>query len=339
MNNQFNVGIFSPSFEAPAIWPNLYLLGKNLLKDTLSPYHIVEGEGIATANDRIENKIRDWNCMSTLDLVFTTLGGNCGAKYANNLNLENFNGKFFGFSDCTHYHNQLWLAGKKSYYGCSIMNQFALSEGMDTYTKKYFNHAVKSNKNIEILPSTVFCDTDLNWGEVDKMLSLGELAKIPARNFEINPGYKWDCDDKACVTGVSWGGCLESIEQMIDNKSPLPKTLKGVILVIETANTPRMEYIVNVIEKINRVLPLSEVLGVLVGRPKVSQIGKVVKYDDKLEYYNNQIKSIIQCFRKFNSKAPIVFGLDFGHTNPQVCIPLNSSITIDCINKKVIADF
>jgi muramoyltetrapeptide carboxypeptidase LdcA involved in peptidoglycan recycling len=52
-------------------------------------------------------------------------------------------------------------------------------------------------------------------------------------------------------------------------------------------------------------------------------------------FFQDQRAAMLRALDEYNPGVPTVFGLDFGHTDPQVLIPYGGSMTVDGINGTV----
>ena len=116
---------------------------------------------------------------------------------------------FFGYSDNTHFANFLWLAGIPSYYSSSLHTQFALNGRMDLFTVGYIKKALFESGEVELTSSEMFNDIGLDWNDPLNMTK--ELA------YEKNDGWFWDGEGR--IAGRTWGGCLESMDEMLRHGS------------------------------------------------------------------------------------------------------------------------
>lgn len=69
--------------------------------------------------------------------------------------------------------------------------------------------------------------------------------------------------------------------------------------------------------------------GVLVGRPAARSHLEDRPPAEREAYRENQREAIAGVFDRYNPEAPIVFGLDFGHTWPTTPIPIGGRVEID----------
>lgn len=75
--------------------------------------------------------------------------------------------------------------------------------------------------------------------------------------------------------------------------------------------------------------------GFLVGRVK-ARSHLVDRSKEEREDYREQIQeTIVDIITPYNSTAPIVLNVDFGHTNPIVPVPIGGMVTIDSQNNDI----
>jgi len=183
------VAILSPSFAAPAVWPHVYELGLERLRNVfdLEPVEYPATKKLsATGEERSRDLIAAFE-DSNIKAVIATLGGDDQVTYVKHLPVEVFakNPKpFFGFSDNSHFQNHLWLAGVPSYYGGSIFTQFAMQQKMHELTVDYLRKAFFETGECELVASTVYNDVGLNWDDPANLHR--------ERLMETNDGWHWD---------------------------------------------------------------------------------------------------------------------------------------------------
>ena len=331
------VAIVSPSFVAPAVWPHVYELGIKRLREVfgLEP---VEYPFAAKLEASAEEKASDlMNAFSDPDIkaVISTLGGDIQVTYIKNLPHEPFvnNPKpFFGFSDNSHFANFLFLNRIPSFYGAALFTQFAHEKEMNPYTVKYIQHALFDEGEFELLPSELFNDLGLDWD--DKSL----LGK--ERDYEPNEGWSWDGDQN--TEGLLWGGCVESVDEMLRHGVPIPslEQFNNIVLMMETSEEiPAADYVSRVFRALGERGILEQIKGVCMGRAKAREFDKLRTPEERKAYRQEQQETVAKTVRSYNKQIPIVQNMDFGHTEPQVPMPYGNKIRIDARKKRVFADF
>jgi muramoyltetrapeptide carboxypeptidase LdcA involved in peptidoglycan recycling len=204
------VAVLSPSFAAPGKFPDVYELGLKRLREVfkLEPVEFPTTRKLgATSDERAKDLISAFE-NSDIKAVIATIGGDDQITYVKNLPQQPFiaNPKpFFGFSDNTHFENFLWLNGVPSYYGGSLFTQFAMQTRMDDFTVQYLRHAFFDTGEYELSASSQYNDIGLDWSNPSNL----EKERI----YEKNDGWCWDGAINA--EGISWGGCVESIDEIL----------------------------------------------------------------------------------------------------------------------------
>lgn len=331
------VAIVSPSFAAPAVWPHVYELGLKRLREVfeLEP---VEYPATAKLDATVEEKAADLVAAYSdpeIKAVISTLGGDIQVTYIKNLPSEPFVNNprpFFGFSDCSHFSNSLFLNGIPSYYGAALFTQFAHQKEMNPYTVQYIKHALFDEGEVELLPSESFNDIGLDWGDPANL--------VKERQYEPNEGWVWDGNKNA--EGVLWGGCVESVDEMLRHGVQIPslEQFEDIVLMLETSEeVPSAGYVMRFFRALGERGILERVKGLVVGRAKAQEFHILRTPEERAAYRKDQQETILKTVRTYNKEIPIVQNMDFGHTEPQVPMPYGNSIRIDSGNKKTFAQF
>lgn len=331
------VAILSPSFAAPAVFPEVYKLGLQRIREVfeLEP---VEFPATAKLGASAEERAKDFIVAFESDEikgVIASLGGNDQVIYVKNLPSAPFvkNPKpFFGFSDNTHFANFLWRNNIPSFYGASVMTQFAMQGEMDAYTVEYIKNALFNEGEFELRPSDKYNDIGLDWKDVSKLNT--------RREYENSEG--WFYDGNVSAEGILWGGCIESIDELLRHHIEIPtiEQFKTVVLMVETSEEiPNADYVNRVLRALGELNVLSSVRGVLVGRPKAWEFNNQKTTDEKTAYRQEQRETILKTVRRYNSEIPIVQNMNFGHTDPQIPMPYGNKVRIDTRTQKMFANF
>ncbi|QQS23317.1 LD-carboxypeptidase [bacterium] len=333
------VGIVSPSFAAPGMWPHMYELGLKRVREVfgLNP---IDYPATAKLGASSQERTADLVAAFTdpqVKAVIASLGGDDQVTYVKNISPEPFvqNPKpYFGYSDNTHFMNFLWLNGIPSYYGGSIFTQYAMQNKMDEFTVKYLKLALfEESQEVELTFSPVFNDVGLQWNDPETINM--------TREYEPNEGWYWD-GAAGEAKGITWGGCLESIDEILRHgvATPALEDFDNIILFLETSEEmPDARYVRRVLRALGERGVLARVQGVLVGRPKAWHFGREKTPEEKQVHRAEQRETFVKVIRDYNKTVPIVQNMDFGHTDPQICLPYGGEARIDCTNKKVFVKF
>lgn len=331
------VAIVSPSFAASGVWPHVHQLGLQRLKDIfeLEP---VEYPATAKVDATVEEKAADLvAAFSDPDIkaVISTLGGDIQVTYIKNLTPEIFENNpkpFFGFSDNSHFSNFLFLNNIPSYYGAALFTQFAQQGEMDEYTVKYIKHALFDEGEYELVSSKMYNDVGLGWDDP-------ELLK-EYRKKEPSDGWFWNASQDG--EGLLWGGCVESVDEMLRHGVDIPslEQFQDIVLMLETSEEiPTADYVKRVMRAFGERGILECVNGVLIGRPKAWEFDKPHTAEEKSAYREAQREAVLSTVRQYNQFIPVVQNLNFGHTDPQIPMPYGNKVRIDSKKKKIFATF
>lgn len=331
------VAIVSPSFAAPGKWPHVFQLGLSRIRDVFELEPVIF-PAVAKLNATLEEKAGDLISAfenNEIKAVISSLGGDIQVTYIKNLPVEPFiqNPKpFFGYSDCSHFSNFLFLHGVPSFYGAALFTQFAHQKEMNPYTVKYIKHALFDEDEFELVPSESFNDLGLDW-ENESLLE-------SEREYEPNDGWLWDGNKNA--EGLLWGGCIESVDEMLRHGTeiPSPKQFENMVLMMETSEEiPTADYVMRFFRALGERGILEVINGLIVGRAKAREFDKLRSPEERVAYRKAQQETIVKTVRAYNKDIPIIQNMDFGHTEPQIPMPYGNILRINSIDKKVCATF
>lgn len=337
LNKGDKVAILSPSFAAPGLWPHVYELGCQRLRDVfgLESVEFPTTKKLGASGEERTIDLIDAFENKEIKAVIASLGGDDQITYINKLSKEPFidNPKpFFGYSDNTHFINHLWLCGIPSFYGGGLFTEFAMQKEMDEFTVKYLKHAFFDDGLFELKSSSIFNDIDLNWdnpSDLDKK-----------RRYQDNDGWYWDGTNND--DGITWGGCVETVDELLRHGAIIPslEDFKNIVLCFETSEEiPSHAYFRRVLRAFGEKEILRNIKGLLIGRPKAWEFNKQNSDEEKKEYKKGQIEMVLEIVRKYNKAIPIIQNLDFGHTSPQICLPMGKFIKINSTKKVISAEF
>jgi muramoyltetrapeptide carboxypeptidase LdcA involved in peptidoglycan recycling len=332
------VAILSPSFAAPGKWPQVYELGLKRLRDV---FELIPVEYPTTAKIGASGEERAQDLIAAFEdpeikAIITSIGGDDQVTYVKNLPSEPFanNPKpFFGFSDNSHLCNFFFLNDIPSYYGGALFTQFAMQTEMDEYTVKYLKHALFEEGEIELMASSIYKDQGLSWNDPNTLNM--------RREEWANEGHVWSQAPQN-TEGILWGGCLESVDEMLRHNIPMPtlEQFENIILMLETSEElPSADYVFRVLRALGERGILAIVQGVLVGRAKAWEFDKPNTQEEKETYRREQQDAFEKALKRYNPTIPLVQNLNFGHTDPQIPMPYGSGVRIDVSSKKIFATF
>ncbi len=322
-----SVGIVSPSFVAPAVFPMEYDLGLSRLREQfgLNPIELPHvRDGNASKQDKMDDLIQAFTDPK-IKAVITTIGGDHQAEYVHKLSAEPFRNNpkpFFGYSDNTHFSNFLFMNGIPSFYGGCIYTEYAMQGEMHPFTERYAKTALFSGGKQSLEASKDFNDEDLMWGVKENLER--------HRRYQPNEGWYWD--GKRDGRGYLWGGCIESLDDILRHGRAIPSLadFEKIVLFLETCEeiSPAM-YVKRVLRAFGERGILSRIQGVLVGRPKAWFFDKTYSDEEKVAYKQAQRDAVLQTVRAYNPTVSVIQNMDFGHTSPSLCLPYGGEVKIE----------
>lgn len=252
----------------------------------------------------------------TIKGIFSCIGGNESIRMLPYIDFDIIreNPKVvIGYSDTTVSHFICLKAGLSSFYGPSVLAEFAENVKMFDYTKCWFEKAIFDTTQIgEIKSSEIWTSEYLSWDISNKDMQ---------RNTYKHEGYEI-LQGKGTAKGKLIGGCIEVLEMLKGTEIwPSRKQWENSILFIETSeDTPEPTYLEYWLRNYGSQRILNLVNGIIIGKP----------YDNK--YYEEYKQVILKVVRdELGLKhIPIIYNMNFGHTAPMITIPYGSKAEIDC---------
>ncbi|WP_418282338.1 S66 family peptidase [Halorubrum sp. DTA98] len=259
--------------------------------------------------------------------VIATIGGSDQLRVLQHLDPETLREnppRFFGMSDNTNLQLLLWNAGIVSYNGGQLMNELAVPGELPTYTERYCRRAFFDASIGAIEPADEWTDEPSTW-----WTDPSEMGSSPA--YEPNPGRRWEGADRQ-VEGRLWGGSRAIVEWQLaaDRYLPEPAELDGAVLCLETAETvPEPEAVGATLLCLGERGLLERFDGVVVGRPPTRSFLREPPAEGRMAYRERLYDAIVAQVDRYNPDAPVVLGLDWGHTTPIAPLPIGGRIRLD----------
>lgn len=247
--------------------------------------------------------------------IFSNIGGSESIRLLPYIDMDVIRDNpkiFIGYSDSTVTHLFCHKAGISSFYGPAILMDFAENVEMHEYTVEVLKKALFSVDPIgEIKPALEWTSERLEW--------LIE-NKDKKRNMNPNQGYEL-LQGSGIARGRLIGGCIEVLEFAKGTSLwPAEKYWKDSILFFETSEelpTPsQLEYW---LRNYGTQGILQQASGIVFGKPQNE------KY---YEEYKDTIRLIMKELDLEN--LPILYNLNFGHTEPKFVLPYGVMAEINC---------
>lgn len=320
LSHSDKVAVLSPSNGLPGLFPWVQDLGLERLREIfkLEPVEYPTTRRMGSSLEDRANDIMAAFSDPAIKAVIASIGGNDQVKLLKLLDasvIQRNPKPFFGFSDNTHLHIYLSNLGIPSYYGGSIMTQFAMQGSMMGITVESLKKALFDGGTLVTQGSNEYNDVSLSWAD--------ESLLNTHRVMEANDGLKWDGTNDA--EGLLWGGCIESMvaQCAAEKYLPKPEEMTGKILFLESSeNIPPHWVAKYLLTGLGERGWYNRLTGIMIGRPKAWNPERQWHAKQKDEYRQKQRETVVTTVREYNMEIPIVQNVDFGHTDPQIVLPI-----------------
>jgi muramoyltetrapeptide carboxypeptidase LdcA involved in peptidoglycan recycling len=316
LNPGDTIGIISPSWGGAGAFPHRVEQGiKHLsslgFKVELAPHTLNQMGFISdTAGNRAQD-IHDMFADPAIKAIIASIGGDHACHLLPLLDyelIEEHPKIFMGFSDITVLNVALWTkTGLTTFNGPALIPDFAEYPKMLNYTERYFLKAVTEIEPIgKVEPSPQWTEEFLDWG----------LKKDLERSRMLSHSNGWTWLKKGQAEGRLVGGCIESL-QHLRGTSFWPNWDKTIFFFETSEEKPSPETVDGILMDYENMGVFEKLRGLIVGRPmSYSEIEKQTLRERIME-------------RTQSYSFPIITDMDFGHTSPQITLPLGCMARID----------
>ena len=254
----------------------------------------------------------------TIKGIFSNIGGSESIRLLPYIDFDVIRDNpkvFIGYSDSTITHLFCHKAGISSFYGPAILMDFAENVEMHEYTVEALKKTLFTASAIgEIKPATEWTSERLEWIIENK---------DKKRKMNANQSYEL-LQGTGKAQGRLIGGCIEVLEFAKGTTLwPAEEYWENSILFFETSEElPTPANIEYWLRNYGTQGILQQAKGIIFGKPQNE------KY---YEEYKESIRLIMKELSLEN--LPILYNLNFGHTEPKFVLPYGAMAEIDCENR------
>lgn len=256
----------------------------------------------------------------SIKAIICSIGGDDSVRMLPFINYEIIKNNpkiFMGYSDTTVSHFIMNKAGLVSFYGASIMTDFAEYVKMFDYTKNAVENILfKDSKGYEIKSSDTWSNDFVPWKEenIEKKLIKEE------HHYEVISG-------SGVIKGKLMGGCIDVFPMILETEIwPKKDEWKNKIMLVETSEEKMSpEYLLFFLRNLGAQGILNVIKGIIVGKPQDE-----VYYEEYKEMY-------LKVLKEFNvENLPILYNVNIGHAYPNGVLPLGIEYLIDLDKKQIV---
>lgn len=328
------VAVVSPSSRLASRFSAPYELGVTRLRQDLGLVP-VEYPTTRAAHASPEERARDLHAAfadPSVRAVVASIGGDDELKVLAHLDpdvIAEHRKPFFGYSDNTNLHLFLWSLGIVSYHGCAVMVQLGRPGSMHPVTLGSLRQALFERGAHPLRPAEDYQDEEGDWNDPDALAT--EPETFPS------DGWSWH-GPAVSVRGPGWGGSLEIVDFHLRTARYLPPEdwFDGAILFLETSEElPPASYVYRVLMCMGERGLLSRFAALMWGRPKAWSHEQRNTAEQKRRYIEEQREAVLIAMDAYNPIAPVVWGVELGHTEPQHIIPSGGEIIVNGIDQVI----
>jgi muramoyltetrapeptide carboxypeptidase len=310
------IGVIAPSWGGPAAVPHRVENGVRFLESL--GYRVVLGAHAMGERGYVsgtpEERAADVNGFFAdpgVHAIVAAIGGDHSCHLLPLLDFELIrrNPKILvGFSDVTVLNLAIHArTGLVTFNGPALMTDFGEYPEPPAYTVENFLRVVARAKPAGALaPAAAWTEEFLDWRE--------KLDLTRARALTPSPGWSWLKPGRG--VGRLVGGCIESMEHL--RGTPYWPEMDGAIWFFETSEAaPLPAYVDAVLQDYENMDVLGRLNGMVVGRP--------MRYTDEQKAQLREV--VLERTRRYG--FPIVADVDFGHTSPQLTLPIGCRAELD----------
>jgi muramoyltetrapeptide carboxypeptidase LdcA involved in peptidoglycan recycling len=329
LNRGDKIATVSPSWGGPSVFPHRYQAGIRQLQEEFG-LQVVEMPNTLRDADWLSRnpRARAEDLMQafadpSIKGIFATIGGDDSIRLLPflDVNIIRNNPKIFlGYSDTTISHLVCYKAGLVSFYGPSIMAEFAENCGMFPYVVQSLRTTLFSSSRIgEVKPETEGWTAErIDWADPANQQIKRKLTPSTGWKFLQGNGAR---------RGHLMGGCLEVFDWLRGTEF-FPDRWQDAILFLETSEeAPPPELVARTLRVFAAMGILSRLSGILFGRPGGGvPLKKFEEYDQAILQVVNHEEGLTQ--------LPVITHMDFGHTSPMFVLPYGLQAEIDAQGKR-----
>lgn len=322
------VAAISLSSGFAAIVPHRYAAGKRQIEATFGVKVIETPNALRDPdwlyrNPQARAEDLHWALEnSEVRAIFSTIGGDESVRILPHVSLELIRQHpkiMMGFSDTTVALTSFLRAGAAGFYGPSVLCDLAENCGIRSFVSKAVRGALFAGEPFELEAAESWSEESIDWRDPTNLSR--------QRNFVAGDGWVW-LQGHSRVAGRLVGGCLDALEFLKGTRWWIPKKLwDGAIFFAETSEeAPAPSLVAYWLRNYGSQGILRRLSGMLIARP--------MKYTREMTHtLYAEIRRVLAEFGR--EDLTVVANMDFGHTSPQMVIPIGCRAMIDPLEKRV----
>jgi muramoyltetrapeptide carboxypeptidase LdcA involved in peptidoglycan recycling len=252
-----------------------------------------------------------------VEALFASVGGDDSVRVLPFLDLKAIMRSpkvLMGFSDTTTLLAYFSLRGMVTYHGPSVMAGIAQMRNYPAQLEHLKEMLFAPPERYTYAPAPAYNEGYPDWSDASKVGRV--LRKRRSTGWKVLQG-------QGKVRGHLYGGCIEVLEMMKATRFwPAPDFWGGKVLFLETSELrPSPDSFKFMLRNYGMMGALDDISALLLGRPRG------YSRQQKAELEKNIVSVVVEEFGR--SDLPVISNLDFGHTDPQMVLPLGLEVEVD----------
>ncbi|MFE1443897.1 S66 peptidase family protein [Streptomyces sp. NPDC058739] len=323
------IAVISPASGLPGLFPRPHELGLERLRKGfgLEPVEYPATRRMGSTPRERADDIHAAFADPDVKAVMASIGGDDQITVLPLLDRELIRANpkpFFGMSDNTNLLAYLYNTGIVGYHGATVMTALGRPGAMHPLTADSLRAALFTSGTYELRPAEHWGDVNGDWADPETFESEPELRP--------GSGWTWVNADRV-VEGRSWGGCLEILAWLLMADREIAPDLGqydgGVLLLETTEELPSATEVFRIMRNMGERGLLRRFSALLMGRAKTWSFERPNTPEEGARYADEQREAVLSAMRVYAPNTPIVFDVDFGHTDPQLVLPYGGLIRVD----------
>lgn len=319
------IAVVSPSWGGPSIYPDIYENGIKYIQKLgfkIKEYPSARADAkFLYDNPKFRAKdLNDAFADSSVKAIIASIGGDDCVRLLPYLNKEIAikNPKFLmGYSDITILTTFYNFNGIVTFNGPSVMAGFSQAENLGDKYQLHLREFMLGNIDFNDYVYPNFSSYSEGYPNFGKSENIGKIKETKKAD-----GYHW-LQGEGLVEGQLFGGCIEVLEFIKGTSFWFPNDFwQEKILFLETSEEkPSIDQVKYMLRNYGIQGVFNQISALIFGRARDYSIKEKQLLD----------KTIIDIVKNEfgNSNLTIVTNMDFGHTDPQIILPLGIKVRLD----------
>ena len=317
------VAVISPSLAGPYIFPKVYQHGVSVLRDELG-LEVVEMEHTRRPNYlmRLNPHLRGQDINDAfmdpgIDAIIATIGGDDSVRVLPHLRIQDIIERpkvLMGFSDTTTLLTYLAYKGMVTFYGPTVMAGISqirhYPRSLEHLREMLFHPSAEHTYR----PSPSYSEGYPDWSLDSSVGSISRKKRAP--RWKVLQG-------EGRAEGTLFGGCIEVMEVLKGTRFWPPHTFwKDKVLFMEaTEQMTSLTRLKQIMRNYGTMEVFENISALLFGR------WRGYTSQQRREVERIIMRTVTEEFGR--SDLPIIMNMDFGHTDPQMILPLGVRAEVD----------